>query len=272
MFAHQQPAVRYTAGLLSALDAAMSPDVAQRPQTAAQFRELLLGTLPPPSASPGVAMHAVDAATQDLIRRVIDSIDEPVAAAAGPDHHGEAPLHADPAHRSAPIPARKAPPGRWNRALQLVVALALMVTVGFGTVDLQWQPFDLKGASWLPVARLRVPDLSSSATVAAPPTPEPVVTQRAAPVVPALATAAEPAVPGLLIAKTAVESPALKAAPEPTAVKVSASARPLAAGPRQECGARTAFSLYRCMQQQCGLARWQRHPQCAQLEATDSVD
>jgi hypothetical protein len=41
--------------------------------------------------------------------------------------------------------------------------------------------------------------------------------------------------------------------------------------PRQQCGARTEFALYRCMQTQCVQAQWSKHPQCLTLKATDEV-
>jgi hypothetical protein len=42
--------------------------------------------------------------------------------------------------------------------------------------------------------------------------------------------------------------------------------------PREACGARTQFSLYRCMQTQCSQSRWASNAQCEHLRATDSVD
>ncbi len=42
--------------------------------------------------------------------------------------------------------------------------------------------------------------------------------------------------------------------------------------PREACGDRTQFSLYRCMQSQCATGRWMRHPQCIRLRETDEVD
>ncbi len=42
--------------------------------------------------------------------------------------------------------------------------------------------------------------------------------------------------------------------------------------PREACGDRTQFSLYRCMQKQCSEGRWASHAQCEHLRATDSVD
>jgi hypothetical protein len=51
--------------------------------------------------------------------------------------------------------------------------------------------------------------------------------------------------------------------PRPVAVK--------ATSPRQLCGSRTEFSLYRCMQTQCVQAQWSKHPQCLTLKETDEV-
>lgn len=47
---------------------------------------------------------------------------------------------------------------------------------------------------------------------------------------------------------------------------------PAAVSPRQQCGSRTEFALYRCMQQECASARWRNHPQCLRLRRTDQVD
>jgi len=42
--------------------------------------------------------------------------------------------------------------------------------------------------------------------------------------------------------------------------------------PRTACAGRSEFALYRCMQVQCGNARWVSHPQCVRLRETDRVD
>ena len=44
------------------------------------------------------------------------------------------------------------------------------------------------------------------------------------------------------------------------------------ASPREECGNRTEFALYRCMQTECAQPRRAAHPQCVRLHATDEVD
>lgn len=76
---------------------------------------------------------------------------------------------------------------------------------------------------------------------------------------------------------------AVVAAPNPAAASTVASAalpsagkgvEPVAAAtsPRAACGARTEFSLYRCMQQQCESRRWSSNAQCVRFRETDSVE
>jgi hypothetical protein len=51
--------------------------------------------------------------------------------------------------------------------------------------------------------------------------------------------------------------------------------RPVArasSSPREECGARTEFALYRCMRLACASPSWEAHAQCTRLRATDEVD
>jgi len=59
--------------------------------------------------------------------------------------------------------------------------------------------------------------------------------------------------------------------PPPTRVAQQQGSR-APASPREACGERTQFSLYRCMQTQCSQRRWTSHAQCERLRATDSVD
>jgi serine/threonine protein kinase len=60
-------------------------------------------------------------------------------------------------------------------------------------------------------------------------------------------------------------------APSPTHAAQQHSSR-APANPREACGSRTQFSLYRCMQMQCSQRQWASHPQCVRLRTTDSVD
>jgi serine/threonine protein kinase len=78
------------------------------------------------------------------------------------------------------------------------------------------------------------------------------------------------------LAAAAAAAPAAVAQPpgsasSPTRVAQQHSSR-APANPREACGARTPFSLYRCMQMQCSQRQWASHPQCERLRTTDSVD
>jgi non-specific serine/threonine protein kinase len=76
------------------------------------------------------------------------------------------------------------------------------------------------------------------------------------------ATSAEP---------PAIVQPPASLTPSPTRSAQQRAAR-APTSPREVCGARTQFSLYRCMQMQCSQRRWASHAQCARLRTTDSVD
>jgi serine/threonine protein kinase len=95
---------------------------------------------------------------------------------------------------------------------------------------------------------------------------------------PAGATApASPASPNhATLAAAATAAPAAVAqppAPTPPPTRVAQQHAPRApANPREACGARTQFSLYRCMQTQCSQRQWASHAQCERLRTTDSVD
>ncbi len=77
-------------------------------------------------------------------------------------------------------------------------------------------------------------------------------------------------------------TPAAPATPAPVAVAQSPATIPARvakqhashgpASPREACGVRTQFSMYRCMQLQCSQARWAANAQCEHLRNTDSVD
>jgi hypothetical protein len=81
---------------------------------------------------------------------------------------------------------------------------------------------------------------------------------------PAAATAA-PAEPA------AIAQPPAALTPPPTRSAQQHAAR-APASPREVCGPRTQFSLYRCMKTQCSQHRWASHAQCERLRRTDSVD
>jgi hypothetical protein len=126
---------------------------------------------------------------------------------------------------------------------------------------------------------------------AAPPAQAPVVTAQTAPQpLPALPEAPTAAVTPPPVAAPPVAAPRVAA---PTVAAVTApSAKPVAAkppaasvvgtprrqaahtpaSPREVCGARTQFSLYRCMQTQCAQSAWAQHMQCKLLRTRDRVE
>ena len=75
-----------------------------------------------------------------------------------------------------------------------------------------------------------------------------------------------------------VAAPAVRSAPArvaPTAAPPAAAKRVAArtpASPREACGARTQFSLYRCMQTECAKPGFVQHAQCKRLRTRDEVD
>jgi non-specific serine/threonine protein kinase len=58
---------------------------------------------------------------------------------------------------------------------------------------------------------------------------------------------------------------------EGSAAKLSPAAR-ASGSPREECGTRTEFALYRCMQSACAQPQWAAHAQCVRLRARDEVE
>jgi len=85
----------------------------------------------------------------------------------------------------------------------------------------------------------------------------------------AAAATAEP--PASAPPPAAVAPPPAAVAPAPKRATQQQVAR-APASPREVCGPRTQFSLYRCMKLQCSQQRWTAHAQCKRLRATDSVD
>jgi len=112
---------------------------------------------------------------------------------------------------------------------------------------------------------------ASAPSVAAAPAvaPTAVVAAGAAPQQPEANRAQPPAPPPAQAAprkQTAAVAASSKPVRRTTAPKVAATQSPL-----QACGARTEFSLYRCMQQQCDRPALRRHAQCVRFRATDQV-
>ncbi len=83
---------------------------------------------------------------------------------------------------------------------------------------------------------------------------------------PSEATAVGPAPP-----PARAETPTTDAAPPPERQGAGDAAKSTVRSPKEACGNRVDFALYRCMQTQCARAQWTRHPSCQRLRATDEV-
>lgn len=60
--------------------------------------------------------------------------------------------------------------------------------------------------------------------------------------------------------------------PARTVAAASPAAPARITNPREACGNRTQFALYRCMQMQCDKVQWIQHPLCKRLRIRDEVD
>ncbi len=256
----------YGASLLDAIDAALSDDISRRPRTAAAFRASLAG-LPDPARAAEPTSAAPASAT---------------AAAARPTAPAPPRAASTPAPVSTPMSAAgyrsQRSAGLHERSSQRLVWWSV---AGFMALL-------AGGASLVAMKESAMVDLRSETITApaggelAPPSAQPLPvepTRRAAgSIAPAEATAPPSEPRRVAPALTASPKPASatsKAAPEPKPAKpakAAVAAEPGTGSPREECGARTEFALYRCMRTECEQARWAKHAQCLRLRQTDSVE
>jgi serine/threonine protein kinase len=249
----------------------------------------------PAAASEGAdaSEDEVDPATVEVIRRVIDSI--PDARPHGPRRHEPDPVQFNglgPSHLAAAGVAGTTVPAsqdqrRWLRQWVGVGVLGAITAA-------------LAAAIWQALPRLDIGPEPNQALTHAPPVAQAPLAADAAEkltsasdlmAVPGSAAASadsvtEPSVRGEASppksrAPAGSESsndyatPTSPATPTPhlqTPRSAAKSNEPVPGSPRLLCGARTQFSLYRCMQQYCNLEVWKRHPQCVHLKATDNVE
>jgi serine/threonine protein kinase len=262
------PGLRYSAPLVAALDSALSIYPAERPRSVAEMRARL--DLAPPSADRSVGAPRIAAA--------------PLNDAVPPARTAFT--------RQVPMPRRIA---TWSGAALALLALLLVVVPESrpaSQVDrvLDWFGFHRgTAAGYGAAASAPVAGATAPATPSVPAdaeAPKPMPTQPTAAVsdeqadAAASARASARAMPSAAPDAEAEMPPtqpaagAATAAPPPAiaarATKPPASHGP--ASPREACGARTQFSMYRCMQMQCSQPRWATHGQCERLRTTDSVD
>jgi serine/threonine protein kinase len=292
------PGLHYSGSLLAALDSALSIYPAERPQSVAQMRARL-GTLPPFAGAPISAawttalnddMPSLRApALQPASVRVAQDLDAMMAFAPDPvATSGIARIVVDPSVRTAL--ARQVPNPRriamWSGAALMLLALLLIGMDEFSQERLLGRVLDVLGIS-------RSTDATDSGGVSiavGPATPPIAADPGAAKSMPTeptaddspasateLATAASPTSPdhATLTAAATVPPPAVAQPPSATSPPTSVAQQHPSrapASPRDVCGARTQFSLYRCMQVQCSQPQWAAHAQCERLLTTDSVD
>ena len=276
-------AVRYGQEFMRVLDAAASPDITQRPQSVAQFRERLrlaarvdaglwADDRPAPADARQAegAQTASDAAVASMIQRAIDSIPprapvKPRRRRAGPESRPIGLSSLPPSEPSIDPtglrPVRRAAPSRHHARIWARVFALLLAVVGYGAWQWLYRPVPAD----LPLA---VSEVATPAPSAAP-APAPVIAAPPPEAVP-------PVVKGGAPPATAKQLPPAEATPvEPKSVpaeQAAVRAVPPVRSPREACGERTQFSLYLCMQQQCARSVWTNHPQCVRFRATDEVE
>ncbi len=242
------PFLHYSRQFSTAIDAALALDPEQRPRSVAEFR-VALDTVPPEEEEPLLREASNDSAigppsmhgdAQAGVEPVLMHDDERKPSAA-PTWHGA---------RNAPRP--------WA-GWALAAGLVLLAGIG------GWGVLRSQGANPAPalqrVVTAEAPPLAVS-PVAAPPL-EPV---EAAPPVEAPAPAATAAHSEPVVLR---ELPEVPTAAIGAVNKRTASHAPTS--PREACGERTQFSLYRCLQTQCAKPGLAQHAQCKRLRATDDV-
>jgi hypothetical protein len=116
-----------------------------------------------------------------------------------------------------------------------------------------------------------LPEMTDPRPVAAP-TPAPAAAPLEAAPAPPVAVEAPPPHAAVSVETAPSATPPRSPAAPPPQAEPPLPARTGAASPREVCGPRTQFSLYRCMQFQCEQAGWRRHPQCVRFRSTDRVE
>lgn len=243
-----------------------------------------------PATTPPPTEETVDAETVALIQRVIESIpprSEPLPL--------QAPLQAppQPARVEAPWQAQRLldlPPTALPRrrrpmyGLWLLLVVLLLGFIGYAAWELRLlparsaeptvasampstSPAPVKAAEEAATAPMAAASAAQAAAEGETPPPAASSSPRAeiAAAPPTDSPAATSSVTTVVVPPVAAASQAAEAAAHPAAPASPDS-------PRELCGDRTEFSLYRCMQQQCAKATWARHPQCLRMKATDRVD
>ena len=270
------PRLHYGAPLLDALDSALSIYPVERPQSVVQMR-VLLGAAPSTARNPvGAAWIATPVSnepspwwpapanvTEDLCAMPFASDTIPLATS------GVARIAEDP---SAPVAFKHQQPKPRRTAIWCGAVLVVLALLPIGTLEL----FQERQVGRVPdvagISRGTVGGDGAAVSSSAAGTVAPVLPLVAADAEDARSMLKEPTTAGLPPSPTA---PPAIAQPAPTPIPMRVAQQPASrvpGNPREVCGARSQFSLYRCMQAQCSQPRWTSHAQCQRLRTVDSVD
>lgn len=294
--------LQYGAALLGTLDAMRAARPNDTLRSAAQFRALLQRDPAPasgriePVMNPVLPASAAALRTPDPGLAEVDFVADLSQAIAVTAHEAKMRLSATAtrAPRSTAAAQAAAKPPRARVAYWGGTAL---VALAFGAAG--WKLNEQMAANSVPgmFAGMASQDMREGAAPAGAPADRVVATAevRQSPSIPPLGTqtttsatrladtpkeaaapaAALDAATGTVVTTSAGATERLAAAERGSADKPALRTRPVArasGSPRDECGARTEFALYRCMQMECAQPRWATHAQCLRLRSRDEVD
>jgi len=261
------------APLFDALDACLAGLPEYRPQSVAQFRELLLPHAALPHSAPAASRLVPESiATQGPPLR--PHAPEAALRPASPLPEAQTPLDEfDAAHDVSSITASALQPRRDG----LFIGSVLMALAILG-IALWWESTGIdplskrNGEPAAAAMALPAAEAVARSDLGVPTLPPPPAAARPEPAPPQ----EPPALPKQATQTTATPAAQPAAPPpetEPPKTQAQAPApAPASTSPREVCGKRTQFALYRCMQTQCARPNWSSHEQCRRLRLSDAVD
>ena len=271
----QEPvgSARYSHAFLDAMAGLRDLEPGDPAGTAAHVRSLLRshgaqdsGRAEPVLTPEPAAMAASGAAEPEFMR--IDPMDDLSYAMAAIAKEARARASVPPetsARRASLAPAKpRLPRG-------VVWGGAALMMLAFGAAG--WQLSDRLAADKPPVTLTAVAKQSLAPTPADPGNPgaPPATVSDALPQPASAQQDGVGPVVGAPASRGPVAEPVAAKTAQPAAPSLFAAAR-APGSPREECGARTEFALYRCMQTQCARAPWAAHAQCVRLRLRDEVE
>lgn len=276
----------YDSRFVSAFERALANDPQERPQTVAMFRQQLQANVAPVAVATPVALPA----TPSSGRPAASAVEVPPALVPDPEPFGSAsapieldrdprfqrawlePVHADPLW--AREASRTPPARRWPWALAGV--LAVLASAAVATYQLTREevpPVAGRAPTIVPsAAQLLERDPTAAGPVAdAAPALRPEPVQTVVPPTPTAPTVADAVQPNPAAVRSERAASAVAAIPSPARDTPLERRASVADKPAASCAPRTNFALYRCMQVQCELSRYQSHPQCVRLRQNDEL-